>query len=290
MDPVLQISPRRVHRTRLMSIWRSAGWPCRDALELDLIAAGWAALSTADSGHETLCLTDAGIRLLAESRQLNQRSLSTHDRLAERVARHLAGAGRVVWRELSLRARIDSAEESLTESGQFVSEVLWPASTKDELAPPVDTNHGHASWRIARPDVFSVRNTAVEAYLQPMVHEVKVSRADLLSDLRHAAKRESYQWLSCETYYVFPIGVAELHEIPEAFGVWTLNGSVENGVLELVRPARHSPRKLPFAVWMTLAKSAPAHLDDDAPQGQLGDAVVEPELDAYAPIEGSIRS
>ena len=52
---------------------------------------------------------------------------------------------------------------------------------------------GNASWRIARPDVFSVRRTSVEDYLQPMVHEVKVSRADLLSDLRHSAKRESYQ-------------------------------------------------------------------------------------------------
>ena len=59
---------------------------------------------------------------------------------------------------------------------------------------------------MARPDVFSVRHTSVESYLQPMVHEVKVSRADLLSDLRHDAKRESYQWLSCETYYVFPAG------------------------------------------------------------------------------------
>ncbi|MEP7294921.1 MAG: hypothetical protein ABI702_01950 [Burkholderiales bacterium] len=43
-----------------------------------------------------------------------------------------------------------------------------------------------------------------------------MSRADLLSDLRRAAKRESCQWLSCETYYVFPAGVAEPCEIPEA--------------------------------------------------------------------------
>ena len=31
------------------------------------------------------------------------------------------------------------------------------------------------------------------AYLQPMVHEVKASRADLLSDLRHDARRQAYQ-------------------------------------------------------------------------------------------------
>ena len=44
MDTALPIAPRRIHLTRLMSIWRSAGWPCRDAIELDLVAAGWATL------------------------------------------------------------------------------------------------------------------------------------------------------------------------------------------------------------------------------------------------------
>ena len=133
------------------------------------------------------------------------------------------------------------------------------------------TLRGKAAWRMARPDVFSVRHTSVEDYLQPMVHEVKVSRADLLSDLRHAAKRESYQWLSCETYYVFPVGVAEPQEVPEAFGVWVLNGTVEAGTLDLVRPARHAPCRLPFAVWMALAKATPTRLDDEAAQRQLGE-------------------
>ena len=26
----------RFHRTRLMQIWRSAGWPCKDGLEIEL--------------------------------------------------------------------------------------------------------------------------------------------------------------------------------------------------------------------------------------------------------------
>jgi hypothetical protein len=284
MNLALQVSPRHAHLTRLKAIWRSAGWPSRDAVELDLLASGWAYLSTGDSGHETLRLTDAGIRLLAESRQRNQRSMSDHDRLAERMARHLVGAGRVVWRELSLRTRIDAAEASSTESEPRVSDALWSAGVNDATAPPVQAHHRKACWRIARPDVFSVRNTSVEAYLRPMVHEVKVSRADLLSDLRHAAKRESYQWLSCETYYVFPTGVAELHEIPLAFGVWTLDGAVESGTLELVRPARHSPRKLPFAVWMALAKSTPARLDDESAQGRLGDTAAPPGAGSDTPI------
>jgi hypothetical protein len=96
----------------------------------------------------------------------------------------------------------------------------------------------------------------VEDYLEPMVHEIKVNRADLLSDIRNAAKRESYRWL-CECFYVFPCGIAEPEEIPEGFGVWALHGAIEDGRLELLRPARHSPCKLPFAVWLALAKVTP---------------------------------
>ena len=65
----LPITPPRFHLTRLMSIWRSAGWPCRDAVELDLVAAGWARVTEAAAGHETIALTDAGIQALAVARQ-----------------------------------------------------------------------------------------------------------------------------------------------------------------------------------------------------------------------------
>jgi hypothetical protein len=108
-----------------------------------------------------------------------------------------------VWRELSLRAKVNVRAENLPEVAASTSNAPWPVDALNEAEQP----SGKTSWRMARPDVFSVRHTSVEDYLQPMVHEVKVSRADLLSDLRHAAKRESYQWLSCETYYVFPAGV-----------------------------------------------------------------------------------
>lgn len=269
MEPAIQITPRRVHLTRLMAIWRSAGWPCRDAIELDLVAAGWAMLSEAASGHETLRLTPAGIRLLAESRQRNRRSLSAHDRLAVRVAEHLTASGRIVWRELSVRAKVRVHGEPAPEARPLTGTGLWPPHEiyEEVLEQPL----GKKSWRMARPDLFSVRHTSVETYLQPMVHEIKAGRADLLSDLRHAAKRESYQWLSCETYYVFPAGVAEPHEVPPEFGVWVLNGSIEGGTLELVRPARHAPCKLPFAVWMALAKAIPARLDGVLGQRQLGE-------------------
>ena len=273
MDSALPIAPRRIHLTRLMSIWRSAGWPCRDAVELDLVAAGWATLAEGAGGHETIRLTDAGICLLADSRQRNQRSLSAHDQLAARVAANLMAAGRIVWRELSLRARITTVDPPATGAASMTDEALW----LDDETISLEPHQGKASWRMARPDVFSVRRTSVEDYLQPMVHEVKVTRADLLSDLRHAAKRECYQWLSCESYYVLPAGVAEPHEIPEAFGVWLLNGPIDSGTFDLARPARHVPCKLPFPVWMALAKATPAGLDGEAVQRELGDTAVAGE-------------
>ena len=266
----LPITPRRFHLTRLMSIWRSAGWPCRDAVELDLVAAGWARVTEAAAGHETIALTDAGIQAVAVARQRNRRALSAHDRLADRMAAHLTATGRIVWRELSLRARIEGDAPPPAAAPAMADDALW----QDDLSDEASLQHrapAKASWRMARPDVFSVRRTSVEDYLRPMVHEVKVSRADLLSDLRHAAKRESYQWLSCETCYVLPAGLAEPHEIPPAFGVWLLHGAVDTGTLELVRPARHTTCKLPFSVWMALAKAVPVMSGQDALQRELGD-------------------
>lgn len=261
----------RAQQSRLMAIWRSGGWPCKDAVEIDLLARAWVALSVSASGHETLQLTPAGLELLGQARQRQRRAASAHDRLAERVAIHLMDAGRIVWRELSFRAQFQTLSEALAD-GAVPASALPMALQFSFDAPPEqgDAAPAKASWRVARPDIFSVRNTSVEAYLQPTVHEIKVSRADLLSDLRHAAKRESYQWLSCECTYVFPAGLAEPQELPEELGIWVVHGDVDTGRLELLRPARHVPRQLPFAVWMALAKATPVPQPIEPQQGHLG--------------------
>ncbi|ODS65743.1 MAG: hypothetical protein ABS37_07145 [Acidovorax sp. SCN 65-108] len=259
-----------------MQVWRSAGWPCKDGLEIDLLAAGLISLHIAADGCETLRLTDEGIRTLAQARQRGVRALSLHDRLGQKFAAQLLASGRIVWTELSLRAVIDTVP---------MGDVVPPAATADapaNTAPAMaplwaDDDHAPAAraaanvWRMARPDLFSVRNTSVPAYLQPMVHEVKASRADLLSDLRHDAKRQAYQWLCEECYYVFPAGIAEPEEIPEHFGIWVLHGSVEDGRFELLRPARHNRCTLPFSVWMALCKATPLRSDDDMAQTHLGE-------------------
>jgi hypothetical protein len=256
----------RSHRTRLQQIWRSAGWPCKDGLELDLLAAGLLRQHEDGSGRETLKLTEAGIELLAEARQRGQRAATAHDRLAARFALHLMDMGRIVWRELSLRALVEDEEAAPAPLPGGADPSLWP----DEAPPPTPAPK---VWRMARPDLFSLRHTSVERYLQPMVHEIKFSRADLLSDLRHAAKRQAYQWLASEVYYVFPAAVAKPNEIPAQFGIWIQHGDIEDGAFELLRPAQHAQCRLPFAVWMALARATPLQPERDEPaQGALGPA------------------
>jgi len=64
---------------------------------------------------------------------------------------------------------------------------------------------------------------------------------------------------------VFPANLATPDEIPDEFGILTVNPSIKDGTLELVRPARHCPCALPFAVWMALAKSSPVYDDATEP-------------------------
>lgn len=265
----------RFHRTRLMQVWRSAGWPCRDGIEIDLLAAGLLSLQTGADGRETLRLTEDGIAELAQSRQSGLRALSAHDRLAQRFAERLMQGGRIVWRELSLRAQVESesAETAGVIRAAEPTPPLWGESVEAE---PVTAAAARRVWRMARPDLFSVRNTSVPAYLHPMVHEIKYSRADLLSDLRHAAKRQAYEWLCSECYYVFPVKVAKPNEIPEQFGIWVLHGDLEDGQFELLRPARHLQCSLPFAVWLSLAKATPLRNEGESPQQSLGGDLVEP--------------
>jgi hypothetical protein len=220
-----------VHRRRLRAIWRSAGWPCQDMVEVELLAEGWLERVRHDTGHETLRVTDAGVAVLAETLQRNRAARDAHEQLVERVARDMTRAGRVAWRGLSLRAKVGD------------------------------------DWVMAMPDVFSIRNTTVEDYLEPVVHEIKVRRADLLSDLKREAKRAAYLQLCGECWYVIREGIARPEEIPPECGVIVAG---EN-LLDVARPAPRRAMKLPFQAWMALAKATPVDgiIHDDS-QGWLG--------------------
>lgn len=278
--------PTRAHLSRLMKIWRSAGWPSRDPIDIDLLAAGWVSLVGHHPANECLRLTDAGVALLAQSRQAQRRSESDHDKLALRMTDVLMDAGRLVWHELSLRAKVEAEETIEADDGTTATArvgeptPLWEDDAND--SSDTDKAKPHR-WRLARPDLFSVRRTSNPNYLHPVVHEIKVSRADLLSDLRHTAKRSSYQWLASECHYVFPHGMAEPQELPEELGVWVIHGDIETGRLEMLRPARHAPCTPPFDVWMALAKASPVSRPLERSQAELADTEGEANMGAPAP-------
>lgn len=227
-----------LHQRRLREIWRSAGWPCQDLVEIELLAAGLLERVRHPTGHETLRVTDAGIAALAGTLARNRARRDAHEGLVERVAREMTRAGRLAWRGLGLRARVPEGDDG--------------------------------AWVIAMPDVYSIRNTTVEAYVEPIVHEVKVRRADLLADLKRPAKRAAYLQISSECWYVVKEGIARPEEIPPECGVLVADG----GALEVARPAPKRPMRLPFSTWMVLARATP--LDGwraEEAQAWLGDAV-----------------
>jgi hypothetical protein len=227
------------HRRRLREVWRSAGWPCRDLIEVDLLAARWVERVGSPGGHETLRVTDEGLRVLAETRERNRRAYAAHEALVERVAREMGRAGRIVWRGLSLRGRVDTPEG--------------------------------VRWQMAMPDVYSIRHTSVEDYAVPIVHEVKVSRADLLGDLRREAKRRAYLSLCAECWYVVSEGIARPEDIPPECGLLVATPAA----LDVARPAPRRALRVPFAVWMSLARATPTEGRLHEGQLLLGDELAD---------------
>ena len=216
-------------------------------VEVELISAGLLERQRDGAGRETLRVSDAGLAVIAATLQTNRAVRDRHEALVARVALQLQRAGRIAWRGLSLRAQVADADRA---NGQ--------------------------RWQSAMPDVFSVRHTTVAGYLQSAVHEIKVRRADLLSDLRNADKRAAYLGMAGECWYVLAAGIAEPDEVPADCGVLLAHGD-DFAELELARPApaRTMPFEagLPFAVWMALARATPVPWPDDPIQRWLGEPI-----------------
>lgn len=172
----------RNHLRRLRRYFRSAGWPCQDNVELDLLDRGLVRRETGGS-LETIVVTDPGIALLARQLERNRQALAEHDALVDRVARWLLAQKRLVFRGVALRTRIDDR------------------------------------WALSKPDVFALRHATASRRLQPAAFEVKVRRADLLGDLKRDGKRRGYQSFSQTFHYVIAEGIAEPDEIPQDCGL-----------------------------------------------------------------------
>jgi hypothetical protein len=255
----------RQHHRRLRDLYRSAGWPTHDMIEVELLAAGQIERLRSSEGHETLRVTDVGLETLARVFASNKAARTPHEALVERVAIEMTRGGRLAWRGLMLRVALPKAlllgeapEPAPLNLGLLLGEA-------DEAPLPAAPDH---AWCMAMPDVFSVRRTSVEAYLEPVVHEIKVSRADLLGDLKKPAKRAAYLGMAGACWYVLgqdakgrAIGAPD--EVPAECGVMLMEG----GALRVAREApRRAVAQLPFHVWMALAKAGPAVREEDRMQ------------------------
>jgi hypothetical protein len=216
----------------LREVWRSAGWPFQDLVEAELIAAGL--LERVSGERETVRVSDAGVRELALGVQRNRAARDAHEALVGRVAVEMQRAGRLVWRGLSLRAPLDGAD-------------------------------GQTRWVMAMPDVFSIRYTTVEDYVEPVVHEIKVRRADLLADVKRPEKGAAYLALSSECWYVLKAGIGGVADVPAAFGVMVC----AEGALEVLRPAPKRAARLALGSWMALVRSRREESTDEEAQGLL---------------------
>lgn len=269
----------RFHVRRLSELWRSAGWPCQDLLEAELLAAGLLE-RLLEGGRERLRLTEAGIAALAQGRQRNRRAFDAHEALVQRVARHLQRSGRIVYTELKLRAQVavtsPTQAVAVTAAGlphapPLASTEALPAGLGFEDEPPLPPGQmgrmGKLRWVQARPDVFSIRYTSVEAYLQPLVHEIKVRRSDLLSDLRKPEKRAAYLGMAGECWYVLAEGIGGPEDVPPECGVLIATPAA----LECARPAPSRMGPMRFDLWMALARAVPLEREMSEEQGWLGE-------------------
>lgn len=259
---------------RLREVYRSAGWPCADMVEVELLAAGLLERRVGSHGHETLGLTDAGVHALAQFRAGNQAARDPHETLVQRVADQLGREGRLAWRGLKLRVPLPRALfegpcDVRADVSPFAHETLLP---EDAFCTKGVVESGrHHTWCMAMPDVFSIRRSSVEAYLEPVVHEIKVSRADLLCDLRKPAKRAAYMEMAGTVWYVLGEDtkgrpIAKPEEVPPECGVL----QVERGSLVVARNApRRAVERLPFHVWMALAQAGPSVRLEIEEQGLL---------------------
>lgn len=222
------------HRRRLRDVWRSAGWPYQDLIEVELLAAGLLERRSDGHGRETVRVSDAGLHVIADGLRRNRAARDPHEALVERVAREMQRAGRIVWRGVSLRAALPGDD-------------------------------GATRWPTAMPDVYSIRNTTLEERAHPVVHEIKVRRADLLSDLRRPDKGAAYLAIASECWYVLKEGIAHVEEVPAQFGV-VMAGP--DG-LRVERAAPHRPMGVSFNTWIALCKAQPEAALDEAAQSLL---------------------
>lgn len=237
---------KRAHATRLRQIWRSAGWPAHDTIEIDLLAAGWLERRLDACGRDRVVVTPLGVAALSAHLVGNRSGRDPHETLVERTAAWVSAQGRHAFTRTQFRVKAEDG------------------------------------WKIAMPDVLSIRRTTRLDGLAPVAYEVKARRADLLGDVRNPAKRAGYRQVSSAFYYVIAEGIGTAADVPDDCGLIVAGDA--GFAIERASPV--SEVTWSFAHWMALVVADRHRGADGDGQLLLGadpDAPSEPGPDAGGP-------
>jgi len=198
-DPSLMIHLNKHQAKRLRHYFGLGARACRhelDGIDLDLIGFKLIEATPDTYSGNRVALSTLGIETLHQHRQATITTRSVHHQLGARLAKYLRRQGRITWENIEFRNWI------MTKPIRNSAEAL---------------NYPH--WQCVRPDVFSIAPSLQSKYTNPCVHEVKVSRADFLSDVAKPEKREAYAAMAEAVYYVAKDGIIDPAEVPQGYGL-----------------------------------------------------------------------
>jgi hypothetical protein len=198
--PLVPVTLGRAHWKRLRHYWNgrvrgSAG--TADGTDLELVGMGYIERRENLSYGAWFRITPNGELALAAQHQLEIAARKPHHELGSRLAEWLRSNGRITWENIECR----------------IEEAQLPALAAAAGVDPTTVS------RYVRPDVYSMAATKVEKDFNPAVHEVKVSRADFLSDIAKPNKRLAYATFAEVIYYVLPAGLIKTDEVPATCGL-----------------------------------------------------------------------
>ena len=201
-----------------------------DPTDLELSTTGMIQRVLLSFGNTVVyAITPKGEAMLAALRDHARAQRAPHHQLGAHLAQWLAAQGRMTWE--------DTTFDVVLQSG--------PAT--------------------ARPDVLSSLITLNPDRWDPQVHEIKVSRADFLSDVRDPSKREAYFRLAPKVFYATPAGLLKKSDIPVECGWVEQDVSGQGRVVRKRAPKLKSWKPWSGRMWLTLVLRSRTDLKSEHP-------------------------
>lgn len=151
------IGLKKVHAKRLRDMYRSAGWPCLDVVEIELLAAGLLERLQEEGGHERMRVTDVGIQFLALAANSNRQAKDPHEALVEKVAHDMLKEGRLVWTRSGLKAMSAFSTETTATTGPC-GQVRLSIATENPITSSFHCSQKHHGLRKNHSAFYSHRH------------------------------------------------------------------------------------------------------------------------------------